>query len=459
MTRSSRLRDLSSRLLGVRLDARTRIAVVLGSALALYGGASAIAALGDQQFEAMTVGRPVSMALSLPALAEEAAKIAPASEQSYRVEDRIRSGDSIATLFQRLTIDDAQATAFVKTDATARRLFQLRPGRTVNATIDGNGRLQSLRFANPLRGDVAAGAGSSDQQIVLIERDGETLHASQSTVHAETRVEMHAGVIDSSLFAATDAAGVPDSVTSQVADLFGSDIDFHSDLRRGDSFRIVFETLYVSGEYLRSGRVLAAEFVNAGKTLRAAWFETSPGHGGYYGADGRSLRRAFLRSPIEFSRVSSGFTSARLHPILQQWRKHEGVDFAAAMGTPIRAAGDGTVTFVGWKNGYGNTVVIRHRGRFETLYGHMSRTAAGLRAGMRVDQGQVIGAVGMTGWATGPHLHYEFHVDGKPTDPLRVALPEAEPIAPQLRPAFTARFAEMDHRFVLMRASASLAQR
>ncbi|CAN5310549.1 peptidoglycan DD-metalloendopeptidase family protein [soil metagenome] len=438
---------------------KTRAAIAIGILLSLYGGASAIAALGDKQFDATTAGKPVAMALELPALEQEAARIAPAAEQSYLVEDRMRQGDSIATLFQRLSLDDDAAVSFIKSDATARRLFQVRPGRTVNAQVDGDGHLQWLRFANPVRSDIAAGAGSSDQQVVLIERVDGKLRATQSTVRADTRVEMHNGVIDTSLFAATDAAGVPDSVTSQIADLFGSDIDFHTDLRRGDSFRVIFETLYVNGEYLRSGRVLAAEFVNAGRTLRAAWFETSAGHGGYYGADGKNLRRAFLRSPLEFSRVSSGFTSARMHPIMQQWRKHEGVDFAASMGTPIRASGDGVVSFVGWKNGYGNTVVIQHRGRFETLYGHMSQTASGLRAGMRVDQGQVIGAVGMTGWATGPHLHYEFHVDGKPTDPLRVALPDAEPISPSMRAAFNERFSDMDHRFALMRTVKFVAQR
>jgi murein DD-endopeptidase MepM/ murein hydrolase activator NlpD len=214
----------------------------------------------------------------------------------------------------------------------------------------------------------------------------------------------------------------------QLADVFGGDVDFHRDLRKGDRFTAVYELHHYAGRPVKAGRVLAAEFVNQGKTYRAVHYGT-----GYYAPDGKNLRKAFLRSPLEFSRVTSGF-GMRMHPIARAWRAHKGIDYAAPQGTRVRAVGDAVVDFAGPKGGYGNVVVLRHNGQYSTVYAHLSRIA--VRRGARVSQNDTIGAVGQTGWATGPHLHYEFQVGGEARNPFSIAMPAAIPIAAQELPAF-----------------------
>jgi murein DD-endopeptidase MepM/ murein hydrolase activator NlpD len=247
---------------------------------------------------------------------------------------------------------------------------------------------------------------------------------------------MRSGQVRSSLFQATDDADVPDSVAVQIAEIFGGEIDFTRDLRRGDTFAVIYETLHHEGRMVRPGRVLAVEFVNNRKALRAVWYEDAEG-GSYYAPDGASLRKAFLRSPLEFSRVTSGF-AMRMHPIAQEWRFHKGVDYAAPTGTRVRATGDAVVDFAGRQNGYGNIVVLRHRGGVTTHYAHLNGFAPGIQKGARVGQGDTIGYVGATGWATGPHLHYEFRVNEQHMNPLTVVMPSAEPIPPQQLGAFRA---------------------
>jgi murein DD-endopeptidase MepM/ murein hydrolase activator NlpD len=251
---------------------------------------------------------------------------------------------------------------------------------------------------------------------------------------ASTRLA--SGTIQSSLFAATDEARIPDAVAVQVAEIFAGDIDFHRALRKGDRFSIVYETLEGDGEPLRNGRVLSAEFVNGGKTHQALWFRdpVANSKGAYYTMDGQSLRRAYLASPMEFSRVTSGF-KMRFHPILQKWAAHLGVDYAAPTGTPVRSVGDGTVEFAGVQNGFGNVVIINHRNQHSTVYAHLSRVL--VRKGQVVSQAETIGAVGATGWATGPHLHFEFRVNGRHQDPLTIARQsEAVPVSAQARALF-----------------------
>jgi murein DD-endopeptidase MepM/ murein hydrolase activator NlpD len=267
---------------------------------------------------------------------------------------------------------------------------------------------------------------------------------------------MHTGEIKSSLFAATDAAQIPDSVATQIVDMFATNIDFASDLRRGDRFNAVYETFWQNGEYLRSGRVLAGEFINSGNKYQSVWFD-EPGSkqgGGYYTFDGKALKKAFLKSPLEFSRVSSGF-SMRMHPISGLWKKHQGVDFAAATGTPIRASGDGTVDFVGTQGGYGNVVVLKHWNNYSTAYAHMSRFAKGVKKGVKINQGEVIGYVGTTGWSTGPHLHYEFRVNNQPRDPMSIDIPNAQPLAGADLQRFRSVASEMRHRFALLNPQVS----
>src|SRR5690606_24148879 len=247
-----------------------------------------------------------------------------------------------------------------------------------------------------------------------------------------------------------DAARIPDSVAIQMVDIFSSDIDFGRDLRRGDRFHVVYETYWQGGEYVRTGRILAAQFNNAGSAHDAVWFEDDKGNGGYYGFDGKSMRKAFLRSPLEFSRISSGF-SMRRHPVSGKWRAHKGVDFAAPTGTPIRATGNGTIDYMGYNGGYGNLVIIKHNSQYSTAYAHMSRFARNPRKGSKVTQGDVIGYVGSTGWSTGPHLHYEFRVNGVQRDPMTIKVANT---APSLSKAQMANFRivaeEMAHRFALL---------
>jgi murein DD-endopeptidase MepM/ murein hydrolase activator NlpD len=339
-------------------------------------------------------------------------------------EERYQRGDSVAALFARMGIDDAEAARFVREDKKTRAAFQpMRPGTWVTARMRDDGTLQSFVFP----------VADSDRAVFVERREG-VLQARQQALRVETRVAVKSGEVRSSLFVATDEANVPDNVAVQLTEIFGSEIDFHKDLRRGDRFAVVYEAIYYEGQVLRAGRVLAAEFVNGGKAYRAVYFDSDEGRG-YFTPDGQTLKKAFLRSPLEISRISSGF-AMRLHPITQDWRAHKGVDYAAPTGTRVKATADGVVEFIGQQSGYGNILVLQHHGKYTTHYGHLSDFAPGLKRGSRVDQGEVIGFVGMTGWATGPHLHYEFRIDGVHQNPLSDAIPVAVP----LEPATLARF-------------------
>ena len=350
--------------------------------------------------------------VELPALA----KSAPELSQRYWHEAQVQRGDTVAGLLSRLGIDDAAAIEFLRTSRDARSLHQLRPGRTISAITGENGELQSLRYA------------WGKDSMYSVERRGAGFAVSEKPLALQARAVMKSAEIRSSLFAATDAAGIPDNVAVQLAEIFGGEIDFHRDLRRGDRFTVVYETLENAGEFVRTGRVLATEFTNQNKSYRAVYFEDAEHHGGYYAGDGKNLRKAFLRSPLEFSRISSGFSASRFHPILEKWRAHRGVDYAAPAGTRVRATGDGVVELVGLQGGYGKVVVLRHQGKYSTWYGHLSGFAPGIRNGARVRQGDVIGYVGATGLATGPHLHYEFRIAGTQANPLKIALPDAPPL-------------------------------
>jgi murein DD-endopeptidase MepM/ murein hydrolase activator NlpD len=336
---------------------------------------------------------------------------------TYVREDRFQRGDTLSSLFARLGLGESDARKLLR----QREMRLLRPGTTVTAEVRAEGELVWLEFL------------AARQSFVRVERVGDRLAASERRAQVVTRTELRSAVIASSLFGAADAAGIPDSVAVQMADVFASDIDFHRELREGDRFSVVYEMLWVDGRPLRAGRVLAAEFASHGRRLRAISYGD-----GYYSPEGRNLRKALLRSPLEFSRVSSSF-GMRMHPFLQSWRAHKGVDYAAPIGTRVRAVGDGIVEFAGRQNGYGNMVVIRHDSRHSTAYGHLKAFGRGIHAGARVAQGDTVGLVGQTGWATGPHLHYEFRVDGVARNPLSVPLPAGIPVAQHDMDAFRAR--------------------
>ena len=409
-----------------------------GQALAIAVlGLAGVAAFGitpDTSLDAVSVHN-VWRALPMPAIAPD-----DQPAERYWREERVQRGDTIGSLLTRASIDDPDAMEFLRTDPSARALYQLRPGRALKVATDDDGRLTELRFL------------TGNGEILSIARSATGFTAQRETPPEDTRLTMRAGEIRSSLFAAADDAGLPDAITLALADVFGGDIDFYHDLRRGDRFIVLYETRYVDGEPAGTGRILAAEFVNRGVALHAFLWRAPDGGEGYYDETGRSSRKAFLRSPMEFSRITSGFTQARFHPILHEMRAHRGTDFAAPMGTPVRATADGVVTVAGQQNGYGNVVILKHDGTYSTVYAHLSRFAADVRDGARVQQGDTLGYVGQTGWATGPHLHYELRVDGEPRDPLAVALPIATPVAEEERAAFAARIAPLAGELAVVRA-------
>jgi murein DD-endopeptidase MepM/ murein hydrolase activator NlpD len=348
----------------------------------------------------------------------------PVQPERFAAQDRVLRGDTVAALFERLGVRDPEALDYLRSDATARLLFrQLVPGRILQAETGGDGELLALRYM------------LGPTSLLEVTRTATGLSARQHEVSEEPRRFYKSATIRSSLFAATDAAGIPDAIASQLTRIFATDIDFHTDIRKGDRVSVIYEMLYASGEPVAPGRILAAEFVNDGRVYEAILFKDPSGEEAYYSPDGTNRAKSFLRSPLEFTRISSGFGS-RFHPIFKNWRAHTGVDLAAPQGTRVLAPADAEVAFAGRRGGYGNAIELRHGGGITTLYGHLSRFAPGLRPGMHVRQGETIGYVGMTGFATGPHLHYEFRIAGAYQDPMRVALPKAQPVAPQLRAQF-----------------------
>jgi murein DD-endopeptidase MepM/ murein hydrolase activator NlpD len=371
---------------------------------------------------------PVDVPVSLVRETVEVPEPMPASEVAPRFvsQERVLRGDTVAALFDRLGVRDPKALDFLRTHATGRMIFrQLVPSRIIQAESSADGELLALRYF------------VNTSSMLEVTRSADGLKARQRSVAEAPRIVYKTATIRTSLFAATDGAGIPDAVAMQIARVFATDIDFHSDLRKGDRISVIYEMIYEAGELVAPGRILAAQFVNDGRVYHAVLFRDDEGSDGYYSLDGSNRAKAFLRSPVEFSRVSSGF-GTRFHPIFNNWRAHTGVDFAAPRGTRVLATADGTVVSAGARGGYGNAVEVRHGGGINTLYAHLSGFAAGIRAGTRVHQGQPIGFVGATGYATGPHLHYEFKVAGIHQDPLRVALPKAEPVPARLRQSYLA---------------------
>ena len=401
------------------LPKRALIAVSVLFALPVFGVLTAFGVATDTQLDKIERHEKVEL-LRLPPPVQTAMEL-----DQFTASERIQRGDTVATLLQRLKVDDSAAFAFLRTEPRAKAIFQLRPNRSLQATTNADGRLLSLKYFY-----------SADEYLyVARQADAVNFTAEMKRIAPLAQLAHKSGVIRSSLYGATDAAGIPDAIANQIARIFSTDIDFHVDLRKGDRFSVVYEILHQDGESLGAGRVLSAEFSNNGKTFEAVLFTDAEGHDAYYSVDGQNRAKSFLRSPLAFSRVSSGF-GGRFHPLLKNWRQHTGVDFAAPRGTPIWATADGTVEFAGVKGGYGNVIEVRHFGGTTTLYAHLSGFASGARRGMRVSQGQTIGYVGATGWATGPHLHYEFKISGHHQDPMRVALPKAEPLAQKYIAAF-----------------------
>lgn len=350
--------------------------------------------------------------------------------------EQIRSSDTPESLLQRLGVADPAAAAFLRSDSAVHQNVLGRTGRMVSAETTDDHHLSRLTVRW-----VADDSGNFRRLVV--ERAGDKFSSRIEVAKMTVSSRLSGGIIQSSLFASTDAANIPDAVAVQMAELFSGNIDFRRSLRKGDRFSVVYETLEADGEPLSSGRVLSAEFVNNGKSHEAIWFqEPGAAKGAYYALNGDSMRRAYLTSPVEFSRITSGF-KMRLHPILKTWRAHLGTDFAAPTGTTVRTVGDGVVEFAGVQNGYGNVVFVKHRNQHVTVYAHLSRI--NVHQGQSVAQGETVGAVGQTGWATGPHLHFEFRVNGQQQDPMTIVAQSdaAAPVSKAARPAFDRLAANM----------------
>lgn len=388
------------------------------------GGAFAVASLAPDAAD-LPVREVVEAVQPLP-YEPQAALLDVHSFNLFR-SDITRSTDSAQSLLSRLGIDDAEAVAFVRNNTLMQKNVLGRAGRSVTAEADDQNRLRRLttRWNSDAEGSF---------NRLVIEKSAAGFQARVETAPLTASTQLASGTIRTSLFAATDDARIPDSIAVNLAEIFSSEIDFHRALRKGDRFSVVYETLEADGEPVRSGRVLSAEFVNNGKTFQAIWFQEPGQKGGYYTLDGQSLRRPYLASPMAFSRMSSGF-KMRFHPILKTWRAHLGVDYAAPTGTPVRAVGSGVVDFAGSQGGFGNVVFVKHRNNHTTVYAHLSRIH--VRKGQSIEQGETLGAVGATGWATGPHLHFEFRVNGVHQDPLLLARQsEAIPVSTAARPLF-----------------------
>jgi len=379
--------------------------------------------------------------VALPALEQVLDNDANLTEKFW-YKDYVRRDDTLQSVLARLNIRSRDALEFIRTDSVASEIARsIIPGRQVKAETDADGNLFHFEYQV-----------STDTFLTVYKTD-DGYTAKQDDRVLEVRPVLKSAKITSSLFGATDAANIPDNIAIQLADIFESEINFHTDLRRGDHFNVIYEGSYDQGELIKVGEVLAAEFVNDGKVYRAVGFRDSNNQMQYYTPEGKSTHKSFLRSPLEFSRVSSGFSVARFHPVLQRMRAHKGVDFAAPTGTRIKASADAVVDFVGQKGGYGNVIILKHANGVSTLYGHLSRFAPELRRGSKITQGQMIGFVGMSGVATGPHLHYEFLINGQHQDPMKVALPKTNIIQGSNKAKFEAISSQMTAQLRLLGTS------
>ncbi|MGI9280036.1 MAG: OapA family protein [Endozoicomonas sp.] len=338
----------------------------------------------------------------------------------------IKSGDNLSTLFNDMGLSARVVYEVSKTPKLGKNLTDIRPGQVLEYRVNSEGLLTQLRYVQ------------SKLESILYEKQESGYTGQKIILEPEFRVAYADASIKNSLFLASQNAGLSEKMTMELAGIFGWDIDFALDIRSGDSFNLIYEEKYLDNEKLGDGDILAATFVNQGETYTAIRYTDSHGDTSYYSPDGKSMKKAFLRTPVNFTRISSRFNPNRLHPVFKTKRPHRGTDYAAPTGTPIKAAGDGKIKFIGWQNGYGNVVYIQHPNNIVTVYAHQSRVNKKYRKGSRVRQGQTIGYVGQTGWATGPHLHYEFRVNGVHRNPVTVKLPDASPIPKSERARFMA---------------------
>lgn len=354
------------------------------------------------------------------------APLATPVRQDITKQTKVKNGDTLAAIFARHKLSATDLHNIMALGKVTRDLRYIKPGNTIHIRRDADGKLLELTLEK------------NQLESLRVSRTEKSFQAKQIKREPETRINYASSKIHNSLFEAGQKNGLPQAIIMELAGIFGWDIDFALDIRQGDEFRLVYEEQFLDGEKIRNGNILAAEFVNRGRSYRAVRYKGKNGRADYYTPTGQNMRKAFLRSPVDFRRISSRF-GKRHHPVLNRMRLHKGVDYAASRGTPIRATGDGKIIHRARKGGYGKTVIIRHGGKYSTLYAHMSSYNRKARHGSKVKQGQVIGYVGSTGRATGPHLHYEFRVHGAHRNPLTVKLPSAASIHKKFKANFLAQ--------------------
>ncbi len=376
----------------------------------------------------LDAGAMINMPLAVPTLATDNHPARDAGTPVWRTVT-VQSGQTLSQIFDSLGLGYGELNSIIAKPDNAKALRMLHPGDELDFRLNEDGSLAALRFDRDDKTRVVVSLDDDQVSEKLVPREVERrMHAGQATIH-------------SSLFAAGADAGMSEAMVIELAEVFKYDIDFIKDIRKGDHFSVIYDDVWRDGEKLYPGKILAAEFWNRGHRYTAYLFKKPDGSYAYYDEDGRPLQKALMRTPVKFSRISSRFTLHRKHPILGYTRAHKGVDYAAPRGTPIHAAGNGRIVFRGRARGYGNFIVIKHNKTYSTAYGHMNRFAKGEHVGSHVRQGQVIGYVGMTGLATGPHLHYEVRVHGHQVNPLTVTMPKPEPLPRSLLAKFKSQVA------------------
>jgi murein DD-endopeptidase MepM/ murein hydrolase activator NlpD len=429
----TKLRILTDRLTGAERRFSLRTLVVLSS-LPLFGVVAAFGLAPDTNTLDIAP-ETITEAISLPTLTPAA------SAEAYEREGALRPGDTLGDALARLHVDDLEIQRLLAAPALQPVARTLRAGQRLHATTTSEGEVLSVRFER------------RDGPALTLVRQGEDFVAEDGPAVLESRVTMNSGRIITSLYGATDSAGIPGKIADQMVEAFATRIDFRGDLRRDDTFSVVYTMDYRNGEPVGAGRMLAAEFVNAGKTYRVVLYRDANGRESYYTPEGESLKKGFLRSPLEFTRVTSSFSNSRKHPLYGFHRAHTGVDLGAPTGTRVKVTGDGTVAFAGRRGGYGNLVIVRHGNGYETYYAHLNAFAAGIRAGRAVSQGEIIAYVGSTGAATGPHLHYEVRTAGRPQNPLTVKLPGSPPLPAAQLAQFRDQTAGWSEKLALLRGT------
>ncbi|HRK78899.1 MAG TPA: peptidoglycan DD-metalloendopeptidase family protein [Thiobacillus sp.] len=429
----TKLRILTDRMSGAERRFRLRTLVALSS-LPLFGVVAAFGLAPDTNTLDI-VPATITEAISLPT------PVSTSAVGTFERESVIQAGDTLASALSRLKIDDLEIQRLLTADTMRQMASSIRAGKRIQVTTAQDGQLLSIQFER------------SNAPALTVRRQGDGYVAEEASELLETRVVMRSGRILTSLYGATDSAGIPDKIADQMAETFSTSLDFREDMRRGDTFSVIYTVNYRNGEPIAAGKLLAAEFVNAGKPYRAVLFRDPFGREDYYTPEGESLKKGFLRSPLEFSRVTSSFSNSRKHPVFGFHRAHTGVDFGAPTGTRVKATGDATVTFAGRKGGYGNLVILRHSNGYETYYAHLSAFASGIRTGRSVGQGQVIAYVGSTGASTGPHLHYEVRIAGRPQNPMTIKLPGSPPLAVAQRTRFLQQTASWSDKLALLRGT------